>query len=217
MKTMFLIIILLAIIGIALFYFLPPSNFETLGLFSEHLTSPGVSSKSLSSSVGNISSQLSKSVIEPAQEQADGIVQQAKDVIASGTTSIGSNITQSVSNVLSGITQAAKDTVANTLGITANQISLESPETASANLSICTTLPHGTAVTYAIQNPFSPPQDFSFSITWGDGATSHGDMNTQDEQTVATHRYDKSGKYLNVFSIIASTQTITLKRKVCIE
>jgi len=84
------------------------------------------------------------------------------------------------------------------------------------NLSICSTL-KSRSVSYVIENPFSPPKDFSFRIDWGNGKTSQGSLRAADTRTTATHQYEKAGSYVNTFQIASGNESLTLQRKVCVE
>ncbi|MBI2623248.1 MAG: hypothetical protein HYW65_01575 [Candidatus Liptonbacteria bacterium] len=213
MKGLLILILILLLVGAAI-YFLPAwTSSAPAGAKSNPFS---LLRNSAVSSSQTVSSALQENILVPLTKGAGKIVSSTQSAITGKAEAVGGAISQTFSDAVQGIAENAKEGIAGALGITP----ADSGELLAAdqlvNLSICSTV-KSTSVTYAIQNPFSPPQDFSFRIDWGDGGNSQGALRASDTRTSATHHYEKSGNYVNTFTITSQNPQITLKRKVCIE
>jgi hypothetical protein len=164
-----------------------------------------------------VSAALQENVLTPLTAGAGKIVSSTQEAIAKKGEAIGGAISQTFSDAVGNAVESAKEGIAGALGITpADPANPLAPDAQLVNLSICSRVPSNT-VNYTLLNPFSPPQDFTFTVEWGDGERAQGSMRATEAQFPLTHRYAKSGAYINSFQITAEQQTITVKRKVCVE
>ncbi|MDO8504547.1 MAG: hypothetical protein Q7S36_01710 [Candidatus Liptonbacteria bacterium] len=81
---------------------------------------------------------------------------------------------------------------------------------------ICIRFPRSSEIKYEIDNPFSPPKDYSYSIDWGDGKTGSGKSPAGGKILSVAHAYDRAGSYLSLFSITSASSTLGASVKVCI-
>ncbi len=218
MKGFIIFILILLALSAGIFYFLPAWNSGTLGTSLSNPLSLLRFGDSSSSSSPQTPLSLKKNILTPLAERAGSIASSTKAAIAQKTDAVGGAISQTLSDVAQGIVEGAKEKAAEALGIApATDLSAFAAAFQSADLSICASLKGGTTVNYVLNNPFTPPRDFSFRINWGDGNTSEGNLRAQDERTFASHQYQNKGTYVNSFAIKSGDQTLTIKRKLCIE
>jgi hypothetical protein len=164
-----------------------------------------------------VSTALQENVLSPLTAGAGKVISSTQEAIAKRTETIGGAVSQAFSDAVGNAVESAKEGIAGALGITpADPANPLAPDAQLVNLSICSRVP-GTTVNYTLLNPFSPPQDFTFTVEWGDGERAQGSMRATEVQFPLTHRYTKAGAYVNSFQITAEKQTITVKRKVCVE
>ncbi len=213
MKGLIIFILILLVLTAGLFYFLPAWNSGALGKSSGN---PLSLLRFGDSPSARASSSLQEDILTPLAERAGSMVSSTKAAIAQKTEAVGGAISQTFSDVAHSITEGAKEKIAGALGIELNPSALDAA-LQSADLSICASLKGGTTVNYLLNNPFVPLRDFSFRIDWGDGNTSEGSFRAQDGRTLASHQYQNKGTYVNSFEIKSDSQTLTVKRKLCIE
>lgn len=212
MKRILLIFIIAAAVIGGILYFAGPSTHTINGFSWNPFSLFGGRASSTSASSSPLGEKLSRTG-EVVAEGTQSALDSASDAIEKQGTAIQNNISEGITGIVGNITQGAKERLAGALGIAPDR-ALELGQ--FADLSICTTLKNGN-VSYAIGNPFSPAQDFSFRLDWGDGANSQGSLRANDAATAASHHYEKSGSYVNTFQIISGNESLTLKRKVCVE
>ncbi len=198
MTRIFLIILAIATGIGSLIYLSSPATYQTKG-WNPLTLFTGKNSPNLQNTLAT----AKKTVTQEVQSALDT----ASNAVNAGGSTLQNDIAEGVNKAVDTATQDAKQRIAGVLGITADS-------SGTANLSICTAV-QGT-LTYSLQNPFSPPQNFSFTIDWGDGGTSQGTLRAQDAGISTTHAYVKEGTYVNIFRITAGGQSLTLYRKVCI-
>lgn len=219
MKGFIIFILILLALSAGLFYFLPAWQSGTLGTSLRNpLSLLRFRDSSSSSSSPQTPLSLKESILTPLAKRAGNIASSTKAAIVEKTDAVGGAISQTLSDVAQGIVEGAKGKAAEALGIApATDLAAFAAAFQSADLSICASLKGGTTVNYVLNNPFSPARDFSFRIDWGDGNASEGNLRAQDERTLASHQYQNKGTYVNSFEIKSGNQTLTIKRKLCIE
>ena len=115
-------------------------------------------------------------------------------------------------NLLSGGTDQSLQNFISTGG----QVSVATTSGASPTVDVCVEFNNNSGVDYSVQNPFSPPAEYSYQINWGDGKSSNGKVGSGDGPLLATHHYANPGNYENSFDIISASTTLSTKVHVCI-
>lgn len=206
MRRFFIWLIFIAAVLIAAWYFVPSAHYAIQGVLQNFSPKAGVSPRSVASST--------EDAIQKALDQAGRAAAEKSQQAKQG-------ILQAVSDAAQNALQSAKDKIAESLGISpaapAGQAAPNPAPSAAPDLSVCAAFRKGDSVDYAIQNPFSPPEDFKFSVNWGDGKTTNGSASAADGGADASHVYGQIGTYIDAFTLSGATQTISIQRKVCIE
>lgn len=194
------------------YYFLSSRNIDIFSIITSK--NGGTTAKNNIAPAGEKSQSPISDFLAQSQKTLQDLAGQATDGAKNVLNQAPDIAMNKFSDVVGEIKNTTQQGVISALGGAASS---SGNQAANAQFKVCSVQKKSDTVSYIIENPSFPNYGLRYSVQWGDGTGTTGDLKNSAQNFLASHLYANNGIYHAVFQITVTSGTLVTEREVCIQ